>query len=78
MVKFVGEEKMTPVQLALETARFELSHLHGLRSFSPSVPESAWPSPSWPIDTTEAVRRINVALEWLNEEGRRTEPNTYP
>lgn len=25
MVKFVGEEKMTPVQLALETARFELS-----------------------------------------------------
>ena len=29
MVMFVDQDKMTPVQLALETARYEFANLHG-------------------------------------------------
>ena len=60
MVKFVGEEKMSPVQLALETARYEFSHLHGSTI---SWPESS--SYTYVFDSTEANRRIDAALRSL-------------
>ena len=60
MVKFVDQEKMSPVQLALETARYELAGLHG--------GTISWPerkTPNYAIDTSEAIQRIDAALEYL-------------
>ena len=70
MVMFVGQENMSTTELALETARFVLSNLHGLHAFDPAMP-----SVSRPIDTSEAVRRINDALK---EEGTRTGRGNCP
>ena len=57
MVMFIGQDSMSKTELALETARFMLSNLHGLHAFDPATPDV-----SRPIDTSEAVRRINDAL----------------
>ena len=69
--RFVDEDKMTPVQLALETARFECSHLHGCRAYHPSNP-----SYSWPIRTTGAARRIDDALRSLGLMDTHADPHT--
>ena len=60
MVMFVEQENMTPVQLALETARYELSKLHGLH-----VAYDNSDVASHVIDTTEAVERVDDALRSL-------------
>ena len=57
MVMFIGQDSMSKTELALETARFMLSNLHDLHAFDPATPDV-----SRPIDTSEAVRRINDAL----------------
>ena len=60
MVMFVNQEAMSPVQLALETARYDFACLDGLHAFSPLHPEH-----SWPIKTSEALTRIDAALKYL-------------
>mgnify|MGYP006872985923 CR=1 FL=1 len=60
MVMFVGQENMTPVQLALETARFHLSILHGCHLSSSDTHTFLRV-----IDNNEAVERIDDALRSL-------------
>ncbi len=60
MVKFVGEEGMSPVQLALETARFQLVTLHGLVAVSEKDERCRRA-----IDNTQAIKRIDEALRSL-------------
>ena len=70
-VRFVDEEKMSPVQLALETARFEFSHLHGSTI--------SWPGSSsytYIFDSTEPNRRIDVALQSLGLMDTRADSHT--
>ena len=58
MVMFVGQDKMSPAQLALETARYELAGLHG---GTVSWPERG--TSGHVIDTTEVISRIDDALK---------------
>ena len=60
MVMLVGQEKMTPVQLALETARYQLAKLHGLHIY-----DTKSQSHSRVIDNDEALERIDDALRSL-------------
>ena len=60
MVRFVDEDKMSPVQLALETARFEFVNLHGCYAIHPSAPDFRRE-----IDTDVVIRRIDDALRSL-------------
>lgn len=60
MITFVNQDKMSPVQLALETARYEFSRMHGSTI---SRPEYSNYSYVW--DSTEANRRIDDALRSL-------------
>ena len=60
MVMFVDQDKMSPAQLALETARYELAGLHG---GTISWPERG--TPNYVIDTSEAIQRIDAALKSL-------------
>ena len=69
MVMFVGQDKMTPVQLALETARFKFSHLHG------STVIHKGSNDSYVFDSTEVNECINAALEYL---AKSSEPSTCP
>lgn len=70
MPKFIGEDKMTPVQKALEHARFQLSFLHGHQIFNPLTGDT-----SSVIDNKATVALIDDALEYL---ATTSEPNTYP
>ena len=58
MVMFVDQEKMSPVQLALETARYEFAKLHGS-----TIKCSG--DYSYVFDSTEVNERINAAFEYL-------------
>ena len=59
MINFVNQEEMTPVQLALETARFELCRLHGATV--------SWTNTTYTkvLDTTGVIGRIDDALKSL-------------
>ena len=59
-MRFVDEEKMNPVQLALETARFAFSRLHGSTI---SWPESS--TYTYIFDSTEVNGRIDAAMRSL-------------
>ena len=68
MVRFVGEEKMTPVQKALEHARFQLCLLHRAKvSHSDGSSEV--------VDTKPNIALIDEALSWL---ATTSEPRTSP
>ena len=69
MVMFIGQDKMNPAQLALETARFRFSHLHGATISRESSTHS------YVFDSTEVNELINTALEYL---AKPSEPSTYP
>ena len=60
MVMFVGQENMTPVQLALETARYQLAILHGCHLYSPISDKFLRV-----IDNNEVIERIDDALRSL-------------
>ena len=60
MVTFVNQDKMSPVELALETARFDFACLSGLHACNPAHPED-----TWPIRTEEVTARIDDALRYL-------------
>ena len=49
-----------PIQLALETARYELSGLHG-----GTISWAERGTPNYAIDTFEAIQSIDAALEYL-------------
>ena len=68
MVMFVGQENMTPVQLALETARYQLSTLHGCHIYDTKTKKVYRI-----VDTNEAVERIEDALRSLGLMDTRTE-----
>ena len=59
MVIFVDQDKMTPVQLALETARYEFCKLHGATI---SYEGNDY---KYVLDATEAINRIEAAFEYL-------------
>ena len=59
MVMFVGQNKMNPAQLALETARFRFSHLHG------ATISREGSNHSYVFDSKEVNELINSALEYL-------------
>ena len=60
MVMFVDEDKMSPIQLALETAKFELASLHGS-----TVVTELEPNYRRVLDNTQALQRINDALRLI-------------
>ena len=60
MINFVNQDEMTPVQLALETARFELASLHGA-----TVSWTNNTTYTKVLDTSEVVGRIDDALKSL-------------
>ena len=60
MVRFVGEDKMTPAQRALEHARFELSCLHGC-----TITRSGNGGYSEVFDSSELMKLIDEALETM-------------
>ena len=62
MVMFVDQEKMSPIQLALETARYQLGMTHG---GTISWPDTNSGNYSHVIDNSEALQRIEAAFEYL-------------
>lgn len=60
MVMFVGQENMTPVQLALETARYQLATLHGCHIYN-TESQCVYRV----VDSSEAISRIDDALRSL-------------
>ena len=59
MINFVGQEKMSPAQLALETARYEFSKLHG------STISREGNDYKYVFDSIELNKRIDAGLEYL-------------
>ena len=72
VVKFVGEEKMTPVQLALETARFEFVHLNGCYAINPDNPNYRRS-----INATGVIERIDNVLRSLGLMDRPSDQQTH-
>lgn len=68
MVRFVDEDKMNPVQRALEHARFQLCLLHGATISHEN-------SNSYVADTKPNIALIDEALNWL---ATTSGPNTAP
>ena len=67
MMNFVDQDKMSPAQLALETARYEFSKLH----WSTISREDS--SYRYVFDSIEINQRIDAGLEYL---AKLSAPNT--
>ena len=71
IIKFVDQDKMSPVQLALESARYLFTQLHGATiSYSGN-------DYTYVFDNTEVQNRINAALSSIGLKQKRTDQQTH-
>ena len=70
IIKFIDEEKMSPVQLALESASYVFTQLHGATI---NYPSSEY---SYVFDNTEIQKRIDEALHSIGIRRKCTVPQT--
>ena len=71
IIKFIDEDKMSPVQLALESASYLFTQLHGATI---SYPSSAY---TYVFDDTEIIRRIDEALHSIGIRRKCTAQQTH-
>ena len=70
IIKFVDQDKMSPVQLTLESASYVFTQLHGTTI---SYPDSEY---TYVFDNTEIQKRIKEALSSLGIRRKYTAPQT--